>query len=55
MQEKATEASTQQAKAVAQAQTAAADQDGRKAVQSVKVKRGVVIQVDVKPEVKPAS
>jgi filamentous hemagglutinin family protein len=54
VQERATEASTQYARAAAQTQTAAAGQDGqKKAFQTVKVKRGVVIQVDVKPEVKP--
>jgi hypothetical protein len=56
VQEKAAEASTQYAKAAAQNQYAAAGQDGQKrGMQTVKVKRGVVIQVDVKPEVKPAS
>ena len=51
VQEKAAESSTQSAKAAAQDQTAAAtDRDGqKKGVQTVKVKRGVVIQVDVKP------
>lgn len=52
VQEKTAEASTQSARAAAQNQTTAAGQDGqKKAVQIVKVKRGVVIQVDVKPEV----
>jgi filamentous hemagglutinin family protein len=56
VQEKATETSTQTAKGQAQNQTAAAGQDGqKKGVQSVKVKHGVVIQVEVKPELKPAS
>ncbi len=50
VQEKAAEASTQYAKAAAQNQYAAAGQDGQKrGMQTVKVKRGVVIQVDVKP------
>ena len=54
VQEKAAESSTQYAKAAAQ--TAEPGQDGQKRmVQTAKVKRGVVIQVDVKPEVKPAS
>lgn len=52
VQEKAAETSTQQAKAAAQNQTASRDGQ-QKTVQTVKVKRGVVIQVDVKPEVKP--
>lgn len=52
VQEKATETSTQQAKDTAQNQTASRDGQ-KKVVQTVKVKRGVVIQVDVKPEVKP--
>jgi filamentous hemagglutinin family protein len=54
VQERVAEASTQQAKAAGQNQTAEAGRDGQqKTVQTVKVKRGVVIQVDVKPEVKP--
>jgi filamentous hemagglutinin family protein len=53
VQEKTTETSTQHAKAEADKKTAAAQtgQDGqRKTLQAVKVKRGVVIQVDVKPQ-----
>ncbi len=58
VQEKSTESSTQQARAQAEKQVAAGNdgKDGKsKGLQAVKVKRGVVIQVDVKPQAQPAS
>ncbi|NWF71650.1 MAG: filamentous hemagglutinin N-terminal domain-containing protein [Nitrospirae bacterium] len=55
VQERVAEAAAQSPSGVAKNQTAARGQDGQtKMVQTVKMKRGVVIQVDVKPEVKPA-
>lgn len=56
VQEKSTEASTQQAKAQADKQVVASGdgKDGKsKGLQVAKMKRGVVIQVDVKPQAQP--
>jgi hypothetical protein len=58
VQEKTTEASTQQARAAAEKQIAASSdsKDGKpKSMQVAKMKRGVVIQVDVKPQAQPGS
>jgi filamentous hemagglutinin family protein len=58
VQEKTTEASTQQARAVAEKQMVASSdsKDGKsKGLQVGKMKRGVVIQVDVKPQTPPGS
>lgn len=56
VQEKSTESSTQQARAQAEKQVVASNdgKDGKsKGLQAVKMKRGVVIQVDVKPQAPP--
>jgi hypothetical protein len=58
VQEKTAESSTQQARAAAEKQLVASkdDKDGRsKSLQATKMKRGVVIQVDVKPQAQPGS
>jgi hypothetical protein len=58
VQEKSTEASTQQARAAAEKKVVASNEskDGKSStLKAAKVKRGVVIQVDVKPQTRPGS